>query len=267
MMRRKDYAAALREAADETQRNVVQAMGWCLFVALHQEFGVGAARLERMSAVIDRFEVDYSERVYRSGKPGSLKKLADEVRPFCDPEMRVPVTRGARTRFEQQMQIAANEAASISWQLVALGCHEQLGFGRDRLERLKKAGFENYKQYNSWYLEGGRTRRADGSNYFDGEAGQIYAMTKLKAAVEDALKVPMQLAEDPDEDDPALLRSSGRDTAYRAVDTYTAMQLARRSGLVKEAKGGAVLSSAEIERIAQAAKAADNVRRFTNGKG
>lgn len=87
---------------DLTQDSVVQLTCWCGQIALHELWGLGRVRLDRI------------------------------------------------TRREQQLKMVGDRAATMAWQLMALACVQELGFGAERLNRLYREMRHNYEQLNEW---------------------------------------------------------------------------------------------------------------------
>ena len=97
-------------------------------------------------------------------------------------EFPVPVMRAPKNRKEKQYRMAGNEAAGIAWQLYAAACIEVLGFGPERLGRLREEARDNYRQVNGWAADG----------------GMEYALTQLKRCAELALREKLRIVdEDP----------------------------------------------------------------------
>lgn len=152
-----------------------------------------------------------------------------------DPDFRVPVLRSPRTRREEQLRMAGDVAASMVWTLCAKACMDELGFGTERLLRLKEEALANYRQVNE---EG----HADGLDV---------AMEHLRRCAQAALKEDIVVENQPNED---RIRQSERDyeEQKRAFLKRAVMQqLGRRAG-----KGGLrVLSEKKLEEKATAAMA------------
>lgn len=139
---------------DDTRQAVGQIVGLCTTIALHQEFGVGKTRLERIKARIDELENQNTEVIMTPdayGRPS--KDKAEAIREswlagYVSSDYRIPMVRLPRGRKEQQYRIAGDRAAKIAWQVYAKAVIDVLHYGPDRLERLRKESHANYEQLN-----------------------------------------------------------------------------------------------------------------------
>ena len=147
---------SLSAEMDLTQDSVVQLTCWCGQIALHELWGLGRTRLDRITR---RKELLCSQSLAvvmqpdKNGMPQTEKarRLRAEAIPKGVPtEFRVPALRTPRTRREQQLKMVGDRAATMAWQLMALACVQELGFGADRLNRLYAEMRHNYEQLNEW---------------------------------------------------------------------------------------------------------------------
>lgn len=149
---RKSFQAEM----DGTQQAISQIVCWCTTIALHQEFGVGKMRLERITARMNELEQQNTDVIMTpdaNGKPS--KEKADAIREswlagIVDSDYRVPMLRAPKNRKEEQYRIAGNRAAKIAWQIYAKAVIDVLHYGPDRMARLFKASRANYEQLNDW---------------------------------------------------------------------------------------------------------------------
>ena len=232
---------SLTTELDLTREGTAEMTRWCILIALHQSFGIGAARLNKILARAEKLgqeSLDVAMTVNDRGMPSTDRSLAlrrSWMPEGVDPDFRVPVLHSPRTRREEQLRMAGNVAASMVWTLCAEACIEELGFGAVRLNRLKEEALANYRQMN----EEGHTDGLD------------VAMEHLRRCAEDALKEEVTVDDQPDED---RVRQSERDyeEQKRAFLKRAVMQqLGRRAG-----KGGLrVLSEKKLEEKATAAMA------------
>ena len=232
---------SLMTELDLTREGTAEMTRWCILIALHQSFGVGAARLNKILAraeALGRESLDVAMTANDRGMPSTDESLAlrcSWMPEGVDPDFRVPVLHSPRTRRQEQLRMAGNVAASMVWTLCAEACIEELGFGAVRLNRLKEEALANYRQMN----EEGHTDGLD------------VAMEHLRRCAEDALKEEVTVDDQPDED---RVRQSERDyeEQKRAFLKRAVMQqLGRRAG-----KGGLrVLSEKKLEEKATAAMA------------
>lgn len=168
-----------KQQMEETRESVSQIACWCLTVALHQEFGVGAQRLERLAERMNRMEEENILTMMQRGTRAADKQRADWIGGKAELAFPVPLLRAPRGRKEQQLRMAGDEAAAISWQLFAAACIDCLDFGTERLAKLKREGRKNYEQIN---------REAH-------EDGLEVAMEHLKRCAEAALRQECQVVE------------------------------------------------------------------------
>ena len=232
---------SLTTELDLTREGTAEMTRWCILIALHQSFGIGAARLNKILARAEKLgqeSLDVAMKVNDRGMPSTDRSLAlrrSWMPEGVDPDFRVPVLHSPRTRRQEQLRMAGNVAASMVWTLCAEACIEELGFGAVRLNRLKEEALANYRQMN----EEGHTDGLD------------VAMEHLRRCAEDALKEEVTVDDQPDED---RVRQSERDyeEQKRAFLKRAVMQqLGRRAG-----KGGLrVLSEKKLEEKATAAMA------------
>lgn len=232
---------SLTTELDLTREGTAEMTRWCILIALHQSFGIGAARLNKILARAEKLgqeSLDIAMMVNDRGMPSTDRSLAlrrSWMPEGVDPDFRVPVLHSPRTRRQEQLRMAGNVAASMVWTLCAEACIEELGFGAVRLNRLKEEALANYRQMN----EEGHTDGLD------------VAMEHLRRCAEDALKEEVTVDDQPDED---RVRQSERDyeEQKRAFLKRAVMQqLGRRAG-----KGGLrVLSEKKLEEKATAAMA------------
>ena len=135
---------------DDTQQAVSQIVCLCTTIALHQEFGVGKTRLDRITDRIHELEDQNTEVIMTpdaNGRPS--KARAEAIREswlagYVTSDYRIPMLRAPRGRKEQQYQIAGNKAARIAWQIYAKAVIDVLHYGPERLERLRKESRANH---------------------------------------------------------------------------------------------------------------------------
>ncbi len=165
---------------DDTQQSVSQIVCWCTTIALHQEFGVGKTRLDRITDRMNELERQNTDVVMTpdaNGLPSKAK--ADAIRESwlagcVTSDYRIPMVRLPRGRKEQQYRIAGDRAAKIAWQVYAKAVIGVLHYGPDRLERLRKESRANYEQLNKW----------------GHEDGMDVAMEKLRRCAAEAMQAP-----------------------------------------------------------------------------
>lgn len=127
----------------ETKTSVAQLASWCLTVALHQAFGRGAGRLEKLAKVLRRLQDENVAAVLSQGEQAAARQRKGWIQGKAQLDFPVPLLRAPRTRREKQLRMAGDEAAAIAWQIYAAGVIQEFEFGADRLERLRQAGRDN----------------------------------------------------------------------------------------------------------------------------
>lgn len=160
---------------DDTRQAVGQIVCLCTTIALHQEFGVGKTRLERIKARIDELENQNTEVIMTpdaNGRPS--KDKAEAIRESwlagcVSSDYRIPMVRMPRGRKEQQYRMAGDRAAKIAWQIYAKAVIDVLHYGPDRLERLRKESHANYIGWQSGKM--GRDINPDKLRYLLLEVG------------------------------------------------------------------------------------------------
>lgn len=174
-----------QEQVDDARTNAARITSWCITIALHQEFGVGATRLDRLAQRINELEDVNIEVMMQHGTAEAEKRRREELRGKVQTTFTVPLTKAPRGRKGQQMRIAMDGAASIAWQVYAIACIDVLGYGPERLERLRQAARDNYAQFNGWAEEN----------------GVEVAMEWLCRCAEDAVQEECRVAEDSEDDE------------------------------------------------------------------
>lgn len=140
---------------DETRGATAQITCWCSLIALHQEFGVGADRLNRIQDDLEKIQDVYAGKLAEGGSKVADDWLRGQIGDKGPLEFRVPVLRAPRKRKEQQLRMAGDSAASIAWRMYELAVIRVLGYGKTRLTRLLDESRKNYAQVNGWAKEGG----------------------------------------------------------------------------------------------------------------
>lgn len=140
---------------DETRGATAQITCWCITIALHQEFGVGADRLNRIQNDLEKIQDLYAGKLAEGGSKAADEWLRGQIGDSGPLEFRVPVLRAPRSRKEQQLRMAGDSSASIAWQIYELAIMHVLRYGKIRLTRLLDESRKNYAQVNGWAKEDG----------------------------------------------------------------------------------------------------------------
>lgn len=105
---------SLEDELDVTRTSVAELTGWCITIALHELFGIGRERLNRVNNR-QRMLAEQSMAVMMQpnerGMPSTEKarRMRAEALPESVPrEFRVPALRAARNRREQQLKIVGD---------------------------------------------------------------------------------------------------------------------------------------------------------------
>lgn len=178
----------LLKEKSKTREATGQIASWCLVVALHQRFGVGHDRLERVAAAAEKIQIEIAAIIDEHGTAAGIAEMQRRLDGICLTEMRVPLNRNTKNRREVELRMAADQTVTAMWCCFALAIHQTLGFGCDRLNRLHKETVENYRQFNEW----------NGSGSHD---EQQYAFGRLRHCAEQALRSEVVIVQENDDYD------------------------------------------------------------------
>lgn len=97
-----------KQQMEETRESVSQIACWCLTVALHQEFGVGAQRLERL-AKLKREERKNYEQINREAHEDGLEVAMEHLKRCAEAALRqecqvVEKDPGDWERYKEQLR-------------------------------------------------------------------------------------------------------------------------------------------------------------------
>ena len=212
-----------QQRADERDKTA-QIFTWCMVVAMHQEEGIGATRLERACNEMHEFQQRYKTKILTENRKSATDAMREDLKGICDFEIRLPQTKAPRNRREEQLRMARDQGGKIAWLVMAATCRTTFKFGKDRLTRLLNESLANYRQFLEWDAE-------------DHE----YAVNKLCRIVEQALQEELKVA---DESKRTEFLSVSGITPHDYGEIMTAVHLARKDSSVPIA----VLSQSEIDR-------------------
>lgn len=143
------------------QNNAIDFTHACVTIALHEVFGLGRERLEK----VDKRRSEVNGEVLRimaaGGRAHEARRNAEawlrSRLPKGTPwELLIPNAKGvAKKHTELKIKGAVDEAATLEWRVYAVACAEVLGFRAARMNRLYDATMDNYRQLNQWVLEEG----------------------------------------------------------------------------------------------------------------
>lgn len=192
---------AMENQIDLVQQNAIDFTHACMTIALHEVFGVGKERLDKVTRRKDEINGELMRRMALPAK--NRKAQLDEAEKWLVgllPEgvvsvFRIPVVKGVpRKRREVQLKMAIDKAATLEWCGYAAACAQVLGFGPQRLEKLRQETIANFGQLNEWVEQD----------------GVDVAMEMLCRCARDAYKTDVQVEDVPDE---AVLERQRRETA------------------------------------------------------
>lgn len=232
----------LWQEMDLTRDGVAEMTRWCIIIALHQGFGLGAQRLQKLETRAEELghkSLTVAMTANGRGMPSTDKsrEMRESWMPEgVEPEFPVPVLRMPRNRREQELRQAGNVAAGMVWTLYARACAEVLGYSSKRLNRLREEALANYRQVNE---EG----HADGLSV---------AMEHLRRCACDALQTDDITVENvPDED---RARKAQRDCEAQERE-FIRRNVAAVLGRKAAPAGAAVMSREEMDRRIAAVQA------------
>lgn len=143
------------------QNNDIDFTHACMTIALHEVFGLGRERLEKVDNRRSEVNGEVLRIMAASGRAHEARQNAEawlrSRMPQGTPwELRIPNAKGvARKHAELKIKGAVDEAATLEWRVYAVACAEVLGFRAARMNRLYDATMDNYRQLNQWVLEEG----------------------------------------------------------------------------------------------------------------
>ena len=143
------------------QNNAVDFTHACVTIALHEVFGLGRERLEKVNKRRSEVNGEVLRIMAAGGRAHEARRNAEawlrSRLPKGTPwELLIPNAKGvAKTHAELKIKGAVDEAATLEWRVYAVACAEVLGFRAARMNRLYDATMDNYRQLNQWVLEEG----------------------------------------------------------------------------------------------------------------
>lgn len=202
---------SLNDLRDATHEAVSQIAGWCILIANHQKYGIGRDRHERVARRIETLRREYLQVLAGSSTDKAFAWLKAKLPKGTVTEFRVPLNRWAKNRREEQLRMAGDRAATLSWLIWATSVHEELGYGAQRLNGLREEALANYRQFAQWQIE-----------------DPDWAMENLRKCAEAALREELELT-DREEPKQEIIRGDGLDDAARRAVKTVAWQQAARS--------------------------------------
>ena len=143
------------------QNNAIDFTHACVTIALHEMFGLGRERLQKVDKRRSEVNGEVLRIMAECGRAHEARQNAEawlrsrmpEGTPW---ELLIPNAKGvAKKHAELKIKGAVDEAATLEWRVYAVACAEVLGFRAARMNRLYDATMDNYRQLNQWVLEEG----------------------------------------------------------------------------------------------------------------
>ena len=143
------------------RNNAIDFTHACVTIALHEVFGLGRKRLEKVDKRRNEVNGEVLRIMAECGRPleatqdaeAWLRSRLPEGTPW---ELLIPNAKGvAKTHAELKIKGAVDKVATLEWRVYAVACAEVLGFRAARMNRLYDATMDNYRQLNQWVLEEG----------------------------------------------------------------------------------------------------------------
>ena len=152
---------SLENRITQARNNAIDFTHACVTIALHEVFGLGRERLEKVNKRRNEVNGEVLRIMAKCGRPLEATQNAEawlrSRMPQGTPwELLIPNAKGvAKTHTELKIKGAVDEAATLEWRVYAVACAEVLGFRAARMNRLYDATMDNYRQPNQWVLEEG----------------------------------------------------------------------------------------------------------------
>ena len=152
---------SLENRITQARNNAIDFTHACVTIALHEVFGLGRERLEKVNKRRNEVNGEVLRIMAKCGRPLEATQNAEawlrRRKPQGTPwELLIPNAKGvAKTHTELKIKGAVDEAATLEWRVYAVACAEVLGFRAARMNRLYDATMDNYRQLNQWVLEEG----------------------------------------------------------------------------------------------------------------
>lgn len=86
----------LLKEKSKTRDAVGQISSWCLLIALHQRFGVGADRMERIAGKAEKLQKEIAAIIDEHGTAAGIAEMQRRLDGICLTEMRVPLNRNTK---------------------------------------------------------------------------------------------------------------------------------------------------------------------------
>lgn len=228
------------ELADETG----QIICWCMAVAMHQKAGIARLRLDKAAGALEQAERMFAGNIALMGYDAARKTLMQEAAEYLDPEFRWPRARMPKGAAERELYAERCHVGSCAWCLFGSAIHESLGWGRERLGRLKEWTVENVAQWEQWVQE---SRPRNAAEMYEAKR---YANEKLMACATLAMKQTVAVVDD---DNPQKQAEVDDMLVQFALDAMAANRAAMRD-TNRTAAGKALAKHSALNVLAPAAR-------------
>lgn len=121
---------------------------WCVSIALHQKFGFGQKRQERMSKYLEDVQQVFAMNVQKYGYDKALEHLINEAAQWVDPTFLWPFLPEPPKdkRKAQQLLDIANEVATTAWCMMVISIRQATKEGHDRFGSMRFARLKHITQ-------------------------------------------------------------------------------------------------------------------------
>jgi len=164
--------------AEQNRQQASQVMTWCVTIALHDLYGVGARTFDRMAKdVMTRVADEYTRDRDVWGEWRAIENLKARLGGIMQGYALPSLTR-ARNEWDTQLIAGQKRAGTLALAICLVTLQEGWGYEPDRLAEVLAEADANYRQFLQWALDG----RGDDDAKTDG-TGQYYAYAKLAEVV------------------------------------------------------------------------------------
>lgn len=127
-----------QQRADERDK-AAQIFTWCMVVAMHQEEGIGATRLERACNEMHEFQQRYRTKILTENRKSATDAMREDLKGICDFEVRLPQTKAPRNRREEQLRMAQRADMLRAMEAVSAKMAAERGITRQPLAVLSQS--------------------------------------------------------------------------------------------------------------------------------
>lgn len=157
------------QRAEENRAAAAHVISLCFMVALHDRYGVGKERLDRVVNAANAELEKFTLNKHGVGMERAKRELREKAGGLLTVKFVLPATKLPKTKRDWAMLWEQREAAEIVVNCYALGTRRALGFGAERLNETVCATEEVFRKFGEW---------AEGGDYF-GYAMLARRMTEI----------------------------------------------------------------------------------------